>query len=454
MRALIYMHPASRRTRAIPGLCAAAGIESLVIFPRAKGGAQLSAAQYRARFGDDIDFAAIALVQVGLRGDFTKRKFLDLDSPFYRRLRAAAAEVDGAISDFRPDVLIVAHGMWPIALAATAKALRRNIPLLFLTGGIIPGDSIALDRRMPLFMPGANSMEAEWDASAPLSAADKKRADDFIAQWRQTRDTVIPTPEDPREARAVEAFARRDNRPLLLFAQQGFDFTADFQLPVGFSDYAEWIKVLLAAAPDGWKVVVKKHPRDFSSASPAVPRENQMIVGKVNLRRLINMSDCVATMTSNAGMEAALAGKPAIVCGRTFFSGKGIALEPAPDAGGGYCQSLGQALLQSRQWRPSQDALRRFVARVILDYFVWPGEVEKFRARLRDAVLSPPPEVGDPRRPLCHLFPPRLQNYARAINDLVAVGGFESAAAAAARWFARRRQTLLRGARKRLGMAP
>ncbi len=452
IRALVYDPPEERQAmQALSALCITTGVDVKYISPRPykKSVLPLSSAQYTNQFGDDLDFVAISLSASS--NQTTRRKFLNLESRFYKRLRGIAAKIDNDISNFRPSIAIVSSCMQPISLLMMAKALKYKIPLLFFRGNVIPGGAIVLDRFAPFFLPGITEMEVEWKKHRSLSVNDEKEADDFLEQWRITHEEFLSHGKNIQEVRLLENFISRDSRPVLLFAQQGFDVAADFQVPIGFDNYTNWVKAFLDAVPKTWKVIIKTHPSDFSSIAFKFPiSENQITLSKTHLHHLIRYSDCIATMTSKAGIEATLIGKPVIVCGRTFYSKKNITIDMYPDPGVGYNNSLPQKLVESLEWSPPKEFMRRFVKKIILDYFIWPGQTEKFRLRLSEAIDSPPFMLGDIRRPLFDFFPKKLQAYARAINDIAVVGEFEGPISYSVSLFQRKKQKLMASVRKRI----
>ena len=85
----------------------------------------MSMREYQAKFGDDIDFAAVALILAEVHQGYSSRTFLELDSPLYRRLRGIAAEVDAVMTDFRPDVVLTS-GLLSTAQIHVAKAMRHR----------------------------------------------------------------------------------------------------------------------------------------------------------------------------------------------------------------------------------------------------------------------------------------------------------------------------------------
>jgi capsule polysaccharide export protein KpsC/LpsZ len=61
-------------------------------------------------------------------------------------------------------------------------------------------------------------------------------------------------------------------------------------------------------------------------------------------------------LSSNVGLEAALAGKPAIVCGQAHYRGKGFTIDLA---GADYAAALPRALSVAQSKPPDETALAR-----------------------------------------------------------------------------------------------
>ena len=450
MRALILGPPKSVAERRIAPLCDAAGIEWRLFHryrPPRGGGPMMSMREYQARFGDDIDFAATALILAEIRRGYSRPAFLELDSPIYRRLRGIAAEADEVVADFRPDVVLV-PGLSSIAQIMAVKAAQRGAAPLFWEGAIVPGGVCTLDRRAPYFAPRVNSLDVEWDKDA-ASESDLARGEAYVSKWRLARGTKTPSKESRAEVRRLAAFLRGGQPVLLLALQVISDQNVLTQLPPEFDgDYPAWVDAVLAAVPKHWKVVIKKHPRTWFA--PTLTAHNHFAADQVDIHRLFDSCDCALTLASNVGMEAALAGVPSVVCGRPFYAGKGITCDFDGATPADYLEKFGSALDFARGFKPRPDALSRFAHRALLEYHIWPDDSVKFRALLEKA-RECPPDTGDPRRPFFDLWPRRMRRYAALVNEFAALGlSRPTPGEIAAHWLRRRRIAWTRSLRKRL----
>jgi hypothetical protein len=449
LRALIVGNKREELTGAIVAALRRIGVATRGFFPDLFFGKKISAAEYRARNGGDIDFAAIAAIHGARRGGAQARPAsLFCESAYYRRLRAVALAADGVFDDFRPDFVLVKNGFFPVAQIVLARALARGVSPLFWETAIVPGGAYILDARAPYMLPAMNSVDSQW-RDASLSPADADAADDFIRRWQSARASKYGYREDAGEVAALQKFIAADKRPAALLALQALgDANVFMQLPPAFmGDYNKWVDAVLDAAPADWKIVVKKHPR--SSYQSPRRAENFFHADRVDLHRAFDLCACAITLASNVGMEAALAGRAAIIGGRPIYAGKGITLDlpAAADYRGVLSQKLGDALAFS----PPADRLRRFVKRALLDYHFWPGEDEKLRARLAEAQDSPA-VINYPQAPFFDLAPRPLRRAAALAKELAALGvvhppGFWQDQKL---WWPRRLATWRRSAAKRL----
>ena len=456
MRALILGNPRHFAQQVVAPQCQAAGMECRTFHPPGHDtlrgrGPSMSEREYQARFGDDIDFAAIALILAEVHGAWSSRTFLELDSPVYRRLRGIAAEVDAVIADFRPDVVLTS-GSLSVAQIHIAKALRHRATPLFWGASIIPGNAFILDRRAPYNIPRRNSLDMEWDAMQSTSA-DLQQGAEYVSRWRAARQTRPEYEEDGKAVRRLESFLQGD-APVLLFALQVVsDLNILMHLPPEFDgDYPAWVDAVLAAIPPNWKVIVKKHPRTWFA--PRLTSPNHLAVDRVDIHRLFEQCDCSLTVASNMGMEAALAAIPSLVCGSPFYSGKGITTDCLAENAADYAAQIPGLLDTALKQAPPPEALNRFAHRALLDYHCWPGEGEKMRAVMEQARRNPSDlidAIGAARRPFFDLYPRRMRRYAELVHEFSALGlSRPTFGEIAAHWGRRRWHAWARSLHKRL----
>lgn len=105
-------------------------------------------------------------------------------------------------------------------------------------------------------------------------------------------------------------------------------------LPTGgsLSDQLHLVRMLAAALPDGWKLVVKEHPRQFRSSTLSnhsrTPGFYEHLAQTPNVlladigtssAELIDRARAVATVTGSAGWEAVQAGTPVLAFGYAWY---------------------------------------------------------------------------------------------------------------------------------------
>jgi len=94
-----------------------------------------------------------------------------------------------------------------------------------------------------------------------------------------------------------------------------------------FYNQLVFVEMILRSLPDGQSLYVKEHPNQFGALGIKEWRKLRkkyhhlkFIYGRESGRELIKSSSMVITLSSTAGMDAILLGKPVIVAGRVFFS--------------------------------------------------------------------------------------------------------------------------------------
>ncbi|MBE8158680.1 MAG: hypothetical protein HAW59_04755 [Betaproteobacteria bacterium] len=446
-RVIIFGKPSDPPMKALLALCAECGAETRIFYPPPRG-EMMSMAAYQSCFDDDVDFAAAGLHTAEVKQAHSHDKFLHLSSAFYSRLRFIAASLENHIKEFRPDFSLIHNGMNPTAHVVISKSVYHGVTPLFWEPPIVPGGAFILDSRAPYFLPGINSVDKEWNNKIAADT-DENSGGEYVKRWRSERLSKYRARENGGEVRRLNEFLRGD-APVLFFALQiPYDMNVLTQLPREFDgDYDRWVREILRAVPDNWKVVVKKHPRTWYA--PPLDKANQFAADTVDLHRLLDSCDCVLTLASNVGMEAALAGKPAIVCGNPHYANKNITVDLPLKDGIPYANILPNVLKKALAFQPEEKAINRFAARAILDYHFWPKDAEKLRATLNFA-RNNPADVGDFSRPFFDFWPLRLQRYARLVNEFSELGlSRPNPAKIAAHWIRRRHIAWTRSIKKKI----
>ncbi len=390
----------------IAALARETGMEVRTLY-RSLTGWGMKAQTYQTRYGEDVDFAAVAAHYVLAKQQAGRVKFLKSTSHFYNRLRRIAAHIDETFASFRPDAVIVYNGFNPQAQLALAKAAKYHVPALYAEGAIVPGSGFILDAGAPFFTSrGASQLEQNWPAP-PLTDKQNQAISTFLQNWLAARSSKYRATENQQAA--LKDFLASDNRPLALIALQvKDDMNVALGLPPdGQRDYQAWVEGVLAHIPASWRVLVKPHPR--GEYRPEINKPNMLCVDGGNLHDLLARADCVITLSSNVGLEAMMTGTPLIAPPHIYYGGKGLSLTLNAPA------EISELLARVQTFRPPEDLRLRFLHYVLLDYHFSLAldsvSREKFRARLHAAR---PPQSFDWLPENYRLWPDIVRAYGAA----------------------------------------
>lgn len=161
-----------------------------------------------------------------------------------------------------------------------------------------------------------------------------------------------------------------------------FHVPLDVQLTVRCPEYLDQealVERLAAELPDGHRLYIKEHPAAIGAhplgklrrilRNPRV----RLIHPQVNSFDLVRNARAVITVNSKVGFEALMQGRPVLVLGRTYYRGKGIAVDAA--GSGHLAGDLGKAV----EFSPDPAALDLFMRRVWR--WSYPGELYEFSDR-------------------------------------------------------------------------
>lgn len=264
---------------------------------------------------------------------------------------------------------VVAWGKKPSAKAAEDAAERLSVPLLRIEDAFLRSLSLGMSD-LPLGVV-VDDQGIYYDASRPsrlealirkpLSGAQKVRAEQLIAKWRQQRLSKYNHCRDHK----VDY-----GRPFVLLVDQTF---GDASIRYGQADSDAFDKMLAAARAlyPRHLIVIKTHPDVIAghkqghfdaqqlSADPSVHLEGRAF----HPPDVIAAADAVFCVTSQMGFEALLWQKPVYVFGVPFYAGWGLthdmqALSPALQnrRGQATLEQLAHAALvdYARYWHPEQ----------------------------------------------------------------------------------------------------
>lgn len=239
------------------------------------------------------------------------------ESIWHQHLRGIAVRLIEMFERERPDVIFIAHGAEIISRLITEVAAFTGIPALFWESGFFP-DHLYVDAQAPHFFRGLCASDTQ-----PVSTEITPDTHAFIHNWRQARQSKYL--QDSAHDAALLEWKARDSRPVLFVAGQ---VPSDANAVVGLGEHSS-LEALYAAVIAklslDWRILFKPHPKAAPDAI-TLPRTigDDLLVADIDIHTAIENSDAVLVHSSNAGLEAALRGKPVIMTGQPIYSGYGL----------------------------------------------------------------------------------------------------------------------------------
>jgi len=262
---------------------------------------------------------------------------------------ATIARVAGRLLEsFKPDRLVLLNGIFFAERIAIEHARRRGIPFITHEGGFMPDTQVFMRDG---FAPHHDVSEFWPDyASRPLTATEARLLDAFLAERTSGKRDVsryYPTIESDAEAIRRELGLDRDRPIVTVFTNVDWD-TATFAARSAFANMEHWLQHTIryfAGRPQD-QLIIRIHPAEVrlpfleprQSVTTMVRRHFPELPPNVRLidptsslssYTLMSMSALGLVYTSTTGMEMALRGKPVVVAGRSYYSGKGFTFDAA-----------------------------------------------------------------------------------------------------------------------------
>ncbi|MEM7412723.1 MAG: methyltransferase domain-containing protein [Myxococcota bacterium] len=277
-------------------------------------------------------------------------------------LPAIAAEFDRAVrmldradaflEVFTPAVVAIAQGHVLASAALRALAQARGVRVVALEN--------TMHRERLLWDDGAalpvvhNPVRASWWCrSAADPAQDTAYAEAFLRDVRGLKSEEHAGPAQTPSASAVTPVpsAPPAGQTLLYLGQVSTDSAVLWGLSPGFDRQVDVLRSLTAYAADrGLRVRAKLHPKEAGGDNPLeLPYDRltwRQVTADPELSRwmgqgvlevdadngwdtyaAIEAADACVTITSQAGLEALLAGREVVLCGRAFYGGLGFTHE-------------------------------------------------------------------------------------------------------------------------------
>jgi len=355
---------------------------------------------------------------------------------------AAAGYLDRAdvlTQCYDPDAVVYAQGHLAASAALRRVALARGIRTVAIENTLhkdrllwddVSGVTVNLNLARNFWWRYEHSVNQE-DAEAFCAR--------FFADRAHVKQDEHRTPTTARPPALPDGGAKT-----LLYLGQVYTDSS-----VLFNTHAAWgsqLDVIRAAARHarerGWRFVVKLHPKEHAPAHmyggfhhrvtqqrlasdpwfAAVLGEPWLTVdadNQLDTLALIDAADACVTITSQAGLEAAVRGKEVVLCGQAFYGGLGFTHEAADD---GTLAAALDAILARGQTRNRGSIAQRFF-QIFLDRYCVPRTVESVAALAlggrpgtpRGQAASPPPFAPPAEEPAS--LPPHAEGKSFAYHS-------------------------------------
>lgn len=319
---------------------------------------------------------------------------------FYQFASALISGFEKLFAIEAPDQIVVEQGFQMDMRVAVEVARRRGIRTIAIENSFLR-DFFFLDDATGGITNRHTASRLAWDRIRATSLdSDQRRR---VRQFWQRSDTTFRHVD----AISIETLRRNlglpsDKKLALLLAQVGTDASVVMDSPL-YEDQVDFIVAVAAAMNshrDTHHVVIRLHPKEATGTSHSgVP------FGNVTLRRLRTMGleklphvtivhsdqastyqlmDCSSfglTLTSQAGFEMLLRGKPVLVAGDAFYAHKGFTWDVSRT-----CQiaSTLQELVSGAGLSDSQVSdVERFAYSLFFDH-LYPKDLDECEDRLKE----------------------------------------------------------------------
>lgn len=261
-------------------------------------------------------------------------------------IQAHTAQISHAIDVARPGALAIIQGYDPFNAVARELAMERSLPVIALENTAV-SDRMLWDDHSALTTNRNLAKNFYWrHEPAADPAASEAYCSKLIAETKQRKLGEHASP-------ALAYAASGPARPTVLFLGQVY---TDSSVIYGIGEWQTPVRVMrelarLAEVMD-FNLWIKLHPKEIAGSSPVVDRPYNKLThrklsgdqefqsyaadtGRVMIDHdntfdtydLISKADAVVTLNSQAGLEAAIRGVPAVLAGQAFYGGLGFTLE-------------------------------------------------------------------------------------------------------------------------------
>lgn len=186
--------------------------------------------------------------------------------------------------------------------------------------GALPGSCFFDDSGF--LVDGTAYVRVRWDS--PLSQIAEQRTASYLSALREGVDSL----EEQSGRIGREATRRRlglteIEKVLVVPLQRPGDtvtrfFTGEFG---GYEVFQTSLRSLSSKMPNGWRMVVKRHPLEETDIELD---DHAIRANEVNIRDLLDVADAVLTYNSGVGVMAMAWGLPTMVAGNAFYAHEGL----------------------------------------------------------------------------------------------------------------------------------
>ena len=228
---------------------------------------------------------------------------------------------------YNSEILIVWNGLVAVRKIATYIALKMYAKLFFAERGVFP-DSWYIDHSGV----GGDSFLAKNDCKKCYLKFDVKKIKAVVKQIDNNGKSLWEQPAKI-DQNIRELYKIPYNKKIIFFPMQLDNDSNTLYFSPYFKTSLEVIKKLVNNVEDCYFLLVKTHPKAKNSIEKinTILGQKGVCVDDINIIDLIYNVDCVITINSTVGFEAAIRGKPVLTLGKGFLSNKDFIMEYSPD---------------------------------------------------------------------------------------------------------------------------
>lgn len=351
--------------------------------------ARYDARRYGRICGDDIDWPAImSHVYAQTKGPFLREEDLSAESMLVQSLRGLAVRAEDILRAVPADLAIIQQGSEPVSRMLATKAAKFGLRCLFRESSFFPG-FLLLDRTGPHFFPGASELSgpARADVAPEVRERRRRAGRAFRDRWIAGRHAKYGQNTNHAALRRLDEKLAGAGLRVLLPLQLPWDASVLGNLG-SFESFASVVRSVASSLPQGARLILKRHPReDEGDERDDYSDLDAIVVEDVDVYDTLSRCDLVVTLSSNLGLEAAMAGVPVVTIGQPHYHGRGMTHEANP-------LSPDFADVLTRGVRPPADAVDEYVGFLVEEFLVPlddPNRLNEHFAAARIPVADPAP---------------------------------------------------------------